>query len=67
MSITNNIENVLAEIVQKQSLNLNKAIIIYRDSTGKWDGWSYNDDDFVILQETSEERAVIEYQKQVTV
>lgn len=47
MSVTNNIEAVLADIQQeisKQGLSLSKVAVIYRDSQGRWDEIKIGDD-----------------------
>ena len=52
MSVTNNIEEVVAEIYHKEGINLSAAVIVYRDSEGVWDGWNHDMQDFVPLNET---------------
>jgi hypothetical protein len=42
MSVTNDIENVLAAIAKKENLNLNDYQIMYCDSEGIWDGVDYD-------------------------
>lgn len=38
-SVTNDIENVVADIAFNHAIEAKEHLIIYRDSTGRWDGW----------------------------
>jgi hypothetical protein len=42
MSVTNDIENVLATIAKKENLSLSDYQIMYCDSEGIWDGVDYD-------------------------
>lgn len=51
LSVTNDIENVITEIEDKEHINLSSYIILYRDGYGNWDAWRNND--FLIFGETN--------------
>lgn len=38
-SVTNDIENVVADIATHQDIDPAEYLIIYRDSEARWDGW----------------------------
>lgn len=38
MSVTNDIENVIADIAEENGLNIYNMPVVYRDSTGRYDG-----------------------------
>lgn len=42
MSVTNNIENILNEIAQKEDIDISDLTIIYRDSLFNWDAITIN-------------------------
>lgn len=58
MSVTNDIENVVAEIAAKESLDPNKCGIVYRDSTRRWDGWDSKTEKFLSLNAISSIHAI---------
>lgn len=39
MSVTNDIGNVVADIVEKEGINPDAYFIAYKDSEGNWDGY----------------------------
>lgn len=39
MSVTNDIENVVAFIGEKEAIDPDDYFIAYKDSEGNWDGW----------------------------
>lgn len=39
VTVTNDIQNVIADISEYEKINLVDHLIIYRDSLGRWDGW----------------------------
>lgn len=45
-SVTNDIDNVVAEIAEKEQLDPTAYIIFYRDSDGQFDGWNASAADF---------------------
>lgn len=45
-SVTNDIENVVAEIAAKEHVDPTEYIIFYRDSEGQFDGWDAGTEDF---------------------
>ena len=51
-SVTNDIENVVADIAKRESINPRQYYIIYRDSEGNWDGWDDANQDFIGIGET---------------
>lgn len=38
-SVTNDIENVVAGIEQKENIKADDHLVVYRDSDGSWNGW----------------------------
>lgn len=54
MSVTNDIENVIAEIEKKENIHWIDYKIIYQDTEYIWDGW---DNGFITLNENSKEDA----------
>lgn len=61
MSVTNNIENVLDEIIQDSGVFIHSYMIVYRDSDGIWDGYDYQQSTFVYLGENDWKSAVEKY------
>ncbi|GEO08721.1 hypothetical protein [Segetibacter aerophilus] len=49
MSVTNDIETVVAKICEKEELKPEKCIIVYKDSEGAWDGYDAEHNHFVSL------------------
>ena len=49
VSVTNDIENVIAEICRLEKIDKEQFMIVYRDSSGQWDGFDTTTDEFVIL------------------
>ena len=45
-SVTNDIENVVADIAAHERLEPKDHLILYRDSEGLWDGWDAATADF---------------------
>lgn len=43
MSVTNDIENVVASIELTENIDAKDYLVIYKDSTGRWDGWDGRD------------------------
>lgn len=59
-SVTNDMENVLAEIEEKEGKHLKGCKIAYQDTEGIWDGVTYNKDgsiDFYSIDVMSENEA----------
>ena len=47
LSVTNGIEEVVDEISMKEKIkDLNKFVVLYKDSEGIWDGWSNENQEF---------------------
>lgn len=46
MSVTNDIENVVADISQHEGVDPLELTIIYKDSMGNWNGWDHESQDF---------------------
>lgn len=63
MSVTNNIENVVKEIADEANVRISHFKIIYRDSSGIWDGYDPRNDKFIPLDEKHEMDALIAIQK----
>ena len=50
MSVTNDIENVVADIAAVEHIDPKEHFIVYRDSKGRWDGWDATTEDFFPLR-----------------
>lgn len=61
MSVTNDIENVVASIEEKEGIDTKDCMVMYRDSSGIWDGWDGSD--FVQLGCSNELEASKEYRR----
>jgi len=61
MSVTNDIENVVAYIANLRGLDPTDYLIVYRDSLGTWDGWDAKKKDFVGLGKHTFEDAISRY------
>jgi hypothetical protein len=48
-SVTNDIENVIEDIAQKERINPVEYFIVYRDCAGSWDGYNISTKQFVPL------------------
>lgn len=46
MSVTNDIENVVADIAGAEAIDPKEYLIIYRDSEKQWNGWDALTEDF---------------------
>lgn len=57
MSVTNNIENVIAEIAEERRFLPEEVLVIYRDSEELWDGWDTKTESFILLQTCSKDEA----------
>ena len=59
MSVTNDIENVVGAIAEQNGItNIDKWLVVYRDSEGTWDGWIPLRENFVPLNCETEEAAI---------
>lgn len=56
LSVTNDIENVVADITVHETIDPLEHMIIYRDSMGMWNGWDAKSQNFFFLR-----RNVMEY------
>lgn len=63
-SVTNDIENVVAEICETENISAKDYMIVYQDSDGMWDGWDHKSKQFVSLQCANRFHAVRRYIKQ---
>jgi hypothetical protein len=61
MSVTNNIEQILADICNFHELNPEDWVIIYRDSEGRWDGFDTIGYQFIPINKNSFEEAIETY------
>lgn len=46
VSVTNDIENVVADICSRENLNPALLMIVYQDSLGEWTGWDFLTESF---------------------
>ena len=51
ISVTNDIENVIREICAIEKVEAKDYMIVYKDSTGQWDGYDASTNEFVGLGE----------------
>lgn len=49
VSVTNDIENVVAEIYKSHDIDLSNYLIVYKDSSGQWDVYDPIKDNFIGL------------------
>jgi hypothetical protein len=49
-SVTNDIENVVADIADFEGITPTEYIIIYRDTEGNWDGWDAKSGNFFFFR-----------------
>lgn len=61
MSVTNDIENVLSEIGRVEKIDPSSYMVVYKDSTGDWDGFDFKSGNFIALTEESWQDAVTKY------
>lgn len=57
-SVTNDITNVIGEIALKEQIDPMNYHIIYKDSSGMWDGYDWKKLDFIPLQCITWEKAI---------
>ena len=50
-SVTNDIENVMADIAKMEKINPADYVVVIKDSSGNWDAWDHNAQQFEILNE----------------
>jgi|GEM_PF-5706717 hypothetical protein len=60
ISVTNNIEKIVAELKEKapEEFKKNGFLIIYRDSQGIYDGWDDDKQKFISINQVTKENAV---------
>lgn len=58
VSLTNDIENVITEISDKEGLAVNDFKIVYKDSEGYWDGFNQISGKFIFLRITRRKQAM---------
>lgn len=60
MSVTNDIENVMAEIEKELTLQGKSlpTLIVYRDSEHLWDAWNTKNQNFILLSAKTQNTAV---------
>lgn len=61
VSVTNDIKNVVKEISSVEEIDPGQYMIIYKDSSGSWDGWDHHRQDYVALQEDDHRDAIDKY------
>ena len=65
MSLTNNIDEVVFEIEQKEKINADDSIVIYQDSEGLWDGYDVKTNNFISLDAGNQFHAARRYAKRL--
>lgn len=63
MSVTNDIENVVDEILGREKIIASDHLIVYRDSDGSWDGWDHSTRAFVHLNSRDQYQSMSNYLK----
>lgn len=64
LSVTNDIQNVVLNICEKEIENPESIVIMYRDTMGYWDGYVFKTDSFFsLLGSKLEEQAIEVYIK----
>lgn len=48
-TLTNDIENVVAEIIEKEQIDIRDYLVLYEDTEGRWDGWDHINQTFIPL------------------
>lgn len=61
MSVTNDIDNVIEEICQKEDIQPKLFMVVYKDSEGFFDGWDTKRYTFIYLACKTWESAVSKY------
>lgn len=61
MSVTNNIENIIKEISDKENINMYDYMYVYLDSNNTWDGFNIKNNRFISLNEKTSEAAIRKY------
>jgi hypothetical protein len=61
MSVTNDIENVVAAVLAEEKLQPKDVFIVYRDTEGNWDGWDAVNEQFIHLGQSSWRNAMIRW------
>lgn len=49
VSVTNDIENVIEDICRLEKVDKEQFMIVYKDSSGQWDGFDTSKNQFVVL------------------
>lgn len=57
-SVTNDIENVIDAICDKEKINPNDAAFVYMDSLRTWDGWNPKSGWFIALSTKDKKEAI---------
>lgn len=61
ISVTNDIESVVADIAIMEKIDPKKYIVIYKDSDGFFDGWDPVNERFLAIRKTSFSAAVRDF------
>lgn len=61
VSVTNDIDHVLADISKVEKIDPRDHMVVYMDTDGAWDGYDQERDAYVFLAEDSWENAVSKY------
>lgn len=65
MSVTNDIENVLAAIADHEGIDPKDYTIVYRDSQGDWDGWDAKTEQFFFFRNSPVYASIEQAQKEL--
>lgn len=49
-SVTNDMENVVDDIINASGIIGGDCLFVYRDSLGRWDGWEYETGEFYPIE-----------------
>lgn len=61
VTVTNDIENVIADIATSEEIDPKDYLFLYKDGEGRWDAWDAEYNDFVILGERNSLDAIEVY------
>lgn len=60
-SLTNDIENVVDEIIEKENIDISNYLVVYQDTEGVWDGWDHQRQVFIPLRTYGWKTSVLVY------
>jgi len=59
LTVTNDIENVVAEALSDMPFDKRPEVCVYQDSEGNWDGWDLTKEEFIFLSAQDVESAFV--------